>query len=83
MMLYLATDHGVSIVEKGGNWRVVHSVLDGHRVTSIIAREGVVIAGTTDGIIRSEDEGRTWQGRQGIAGPACPLVGFTPQYFQL
>lgn len=66
-MIYLATDHGVAVAEKDGSWRVVRTSLDGHKTTSIIAREGVVLAGTTDGIFRSEDDGETWsEASQGL-----------------
>ena len=34
--------------------------LIGCTVTSVMTREGVVLAGTTDGVVRSEDGGRTW-----------------------
>jgi len=61
MYLFLATDHGLIVVEKDVSWRVVRNGLDRQRVTSVSARKGLVLAGTTDGIFRSEDEGRTWQ----------------------
>jgi photosystem II stability/assembly factor-like uncharacterized protein len=35
--------------------------LDGQNVTSAIAREGVILAGTTNGVIRSDDYGEKWQ----------------------
>lgn len=35
--------------------------LAGNNVTSVIAREGVILAGTADGIYRSDDRGHTWQ----------------------
>ncbi len=35
--------------------------LEGQRVTSVIAREGVTLAGTRDGVFRSDDLGRTWR----------------------
>jgi photosystem II stability/assembly factor-like uncharacterized protein len=60
MRLYLATDHGVRVAEKDEIWRVVQGGLDGQRATSISARQGIILAGTTDGIFRSEDEGKTW-----------------------
>ena len=60
--LLLATEHGLSICEsEGGNWRESSRGLADHRVTSVIAREGVILAGTTDGIFRSDDSGKTWQ----------------------
>jgi photosystem II stability/assembly factor-like uncharacterized protein len=59
-MIALATNNGVVFAE-GGSWRVLRRSLEGSHVTSIIAREGVILAGTLDGIFRSDDEGRTWQ----------------------
>jgi photosystem II stability/assembly factor-like uncharacterized protein len=61
MMLYLATDHGVCAAVNDGQWSIVRSGLEGHRVTSITAQKGVVIAGTRDGMFRSADEGQTWE----------------------
>lgn len=34
--------------------------LDEHHVTSAIARQGVILAGTTQGVFRSDDLGSTW-----------------------
>lgn len=59
-MLYLATTHGLVLCEKEDAWRVVGHSLEGERVTSVTARGGVILAGTTDGIFRSEDEGKNW-----------------------
>ena len=59
-MLYLATENGLLACEQDKEWRVVHHTLTGQQVTSVIAREGVILAGTTDGVFRSDDEGHTW-----------------------
>jgi hypothetical protein len=64
-MIYLATHHGMAVADSA-SWRVLRRGLQGQRVTSIIAREGVILAGTTDGIFRSDDEGRSW--REASAG---------------
>jgi photosystem II stability/assembly factor-like uncharacterized protein len=58
-VLYLATNKGV-VVSEGGDWRVLRRGLAGQHITSIVGHEGVILAGTTDGIFRSDDEGRTW-----------------------
>jgi photosystem II stability/assembly factor-like uncharacterized protein len=59
--LILATRQGVVISEmKGTGWQMVRRGLDTEVVTSVIAREGVVLAGTRRGIFRSDDLGRTW-----------------------
>ena len=60
-MIYLATDNGLVLCEREDDWRPVRRGLEGKSVTSVIAREGVILAGTTDGVLRSDDEARTWQ----------------------
>lgn len=60
--LYLATTEGfVVAVEENGVWRVTQRNLPGVNATSIIAREGVILLGSTDGVWLSEDGGETWQ----------------------
>ena len=59
--LFLATSDGVvSCRREPGGWREGGRSLIGRTVTSVMTREGVVLAGTTDGVMRSEDGGRTW-----------------------
>lgn len=66
MELYLATQDGVKIAENhSGSWQVDGRGLDGRHVTSIMAREGVILAGTTDGIFRSDDLGASWVEKSG------------------
>ena len=61
MELFLATRNGVvTAVNDSGRWRMTDLALDGHVVTSIIAREGVILAGTTDGIYRSAYKSGVW-----------------------
>jgi photosystem II stability/assembly factor-like uncharacterized protein len=60
--LILATERGIVICEReGDNWRVSARGLIDQQVTSIIAREGVILAGTTKGVFRSDDEAQTWK----------------------
>jgi photosystem II stability/assembly factor-like uncharacterized protein len=60
--LFLATEHGVVTLQRDGElWREAARSLTGQRVTSVIAREGVILAGTTHGVFRSDDRGQTWQ----------------------
>lgn len=62
MDLVLATSSGaVTCAQDGEEWRVYGRALEEHDVTSVIAREGVILAGTTDGVYRSDDAGQTWQ----------------------
>lgn len=60
--LLLATDRGVVMAQREDHvWRATsHSLID-QRVTSISAREGVILAGTTHGVFRSDDLGGTWR----------------------
>jgi photosystem II stability/assembly factor-like uncharacterized protein len=60
--LLLATEDGVLVARRAsGDWEQVGRGLLRERVTSIIAREGVALAGTRHGVFRSEDGGESWQ----------------------
>jgi photosystem II stability/assembly factor-like uncharacterized protein len=60
-ILILATDSRVVVLKRDGDeWRELSRGLDGANVTSAIAREGVILAGTTNGVFRSDDLGQTW-----------------------
>ena len=59
--LIVATGHGIFTYERNANdWRMRARGLDGQNVTSAIAREGVILAGTTNGVFRSDDSGEQW-----------------------
>jgi photosystem II stability/assembly factor-like uncharacterized protein len=60
-ILILATTGGAVVFERdGGGWRELSRGPEGVNVTSAIAREGVILAGTTRGVLRSDDLGQTW-----------------------
>src|SRR5579859_3755664 len=63
--LYLATSAGLAICKRpagaDSSWRVVDCVLQAQNITSVIAREGVILAGTTLGVQRSDDGGQHWR----------------------
>ena len=60
--LLLATEQGLVVCErKEETWQELSRGLTDQHVTSVIAREGVILAGTTDGVFRSEDEGQSWE----------------------
>ena len=60
--LALSTTDGFALYGLEENeWRLARRSLQGREVTSLIAREGVILAGTHDGVLRSDDEGATWQ----------------------
>ncbi|HSD85084.1 MAG TPA: hypothetical protein VLG46_14545 [Anaerolineae bacterium] len=60
--LLLATQRGVVIAQREGDvWYAMSRRLIDQQVTSLIAREGVILAGTTRGVFRSDDLGQTWR----------------------
>src|SRR5581483_1928291 len=60
--LFVATHSGLVIAERAGrDWKIAERALNGQRVTSVIAREGVVLIGTPEGVMRSDDWGKTWR----------------------
>jgi hypothetical protein len=59
--IYLATSIGLFILTPAnGNWNIVGHTLTDTPLTGIIASEGVILAGTAEGIWRSADNGRSW-----------------------
>lgn len=60
--LILATEQGIVICEREGDtwYESLRGIADQH-VTSVIARQGVTLAGTKNGVFRSNDEGQTWE----------------------
>jgi photosystem II stability/assembly factor-like uncharacterized protein len=60
--LILATANGLTICERGSaGWLVASRSTPGHSLTSVIAREGVILAGNRNSVYRSDDLGRSWQ----------------------
>ncbi len=61
--LILATEKGIVICKRDTDeWHESSRALTDQLVTSVIAREGVILAGTKNGVFRSDDEGETWEG---------------------
>ncbi len=59
--LYLATAAGLFIAaQTNGEWCIVGQALTEHSLTSVVVSEGVILAGTVDGIWRSSDKGKSW-----------------------
>jgi photosystem II stability/assembly factor-like uncharacterized protein len=83
--LYLATNDGLAIAEPhGDDWQIVGRGLQGQHVTSVVAREGVVLAGTRQGIFRSDDAGSSWQAASdGLAIAYVRWLAFHPQQSDL
>jgi photosystem II stability/assembly factor-like uncharacterized protein len=60
--LIIATSHGIILCQQDKNgWVEVRRGLLDQYVTSVIAREGVILAGTQRGVYRSEDLSVSWQ----------------------
>jgi len=79
-MLILATMQGAVVCKRHGDtWREVRRGLDGSRVTSIIAREGVILAGTRQGVFRTDDLGESWREmNHGLATPYVRWLSYHP-----
>lgn len=78
--LILATQKGIVICERDdqGWHKSSHGLKDQH-ATSVIAREGVILAGTENGIFRSVDEGQSWEAASdGLSSPHIRWMAFHP-----
>ena len=61
-LLFIASSEGLVVGERqDGDWREVRRGLAGQYVTCVSAGGGILLAGTNDGIRRSEDAGQSWQ----------------------
>jgi photosystem II stability/assembly factor-like uncharacterized protein len=83
--LLLATRHGlVRCALEGDEWRQTTQGLTDHDVTSVIARQGVILAGTTDGVFRSDDLGATWREMSnGLSTPHVRWLAYHPDVSDL
>jgi hypothetical protein len=60
--LIVATAAGACICRRSGDeWQVVRRGLENERLTGVIAREGVILAGGVNGVFRSDDLGESWR----------------------
>jgi photosystem II stability/assembly factor-like uncharacterized protein len=60
--LYLATNSGVMMsADAGESWQNARRSLEGNAITCIAAQDGIVLAGTRDGVYRSTDLGLSWE----------------------
>ncbi|TAH53969.1 MAG: exo-alpha-sialidase [Chloroflexota bacterium] len=62
MNIFIATSNGLVIAaQENGDWEISERALSGKHITSVIAREGVILVGSRDGVMRSDDSGKTWR----------------------
>ncbi len=83
--LLLATQHGLVVCERNGDgWRELLRGLTDKSVTSVIAREGVILAGTPDGVFRSDDLGGTWhEASDGLSARHVRWMAYHPDVSDL
>ena len=81
-LLLIATTTGLIVSDSSGREQV--HTLTGQHVTSVIAREGVILAGTTDGVRRSDDLGRSWiDASRGLSHRYVNWMAFHPDISDL
>ncbi|MCL5951591.1 MAG: hypothetical protein M1132_07715 [Chloroflexi bacterium] len=78
--IYVGTGHGLFVCQRvGDRYEVTGAGLEESHVTSAVAREGVILAGTTNGVYRSDDYGRTWRGAsEGLGVRRVRWMAFHP-----
>jgi hypothetical protein len=78
--LILATRQGVVVCQRStGGWQELRRGLGDQTVTSVIARQGVILAGTHQGVFRSDDLGASWvQASQGMDEPRLRWLAYHP-----
>lgn len=81
MRLIAATNRGIFFATNVGyDWRLEHSALSGQEITTVIAREGVILAGSRQGILRSQDHGGSWEAANvGLDIPYVRFLAYHPQ----
>lgn len=81
MELWVATGDGVvHMTPDGQGWREEGRGLAGRSITSIVARDGVILAGARDGVFRSDDGGQSWQeASQGLTQRHVRWLAFHPE----
>jgi photosystem II stability/assembly factor-like uncharacterized protein len=79
-ILMVGTGHGVVFCQSTGQgWKPDYRALENRPVTSLVARQGRLLAGTRQGVFRSEDNGRSWiQASDGFLIPLVRWLAFHP-----
>ena len=79
-MLIIATEDGVVVAQQGdGVWQQVRRSLTARQVSSLSVQNGNILAGTADGVFRSDDLGQTWRmASEGLSVPKIRWVAHHP-----
>ncbi len=79
-VLIVATSDGLAVCDLDRiGWREAHRSLNGRNITSVVAHQGVILAGTRQGILRSDDLGQSWQEvNQGLTTPHVRWLAHHP-----
>lgn len=80
-ILLAATDQGLVVAERDDRrWNEIRRGSNEMGFTSVIGREGVILAGTRQGVYRSDDLGETWQSAsQGLPVRYIRWLAYHPQ----
>ena len=78
--LLLATMDGLGVyARESAGWRELRQGLAGRQVTCVLAREGVILAGSRQGVWRSDDLGANWRAASaGLTQPYVRWLAFHP-----
>lgn len=58
----IATEQGIHIAERAENkWQITHSALIQHKFTSVACKDQAILAGATDGLYLSLNQGQSWR----------------------
>jgi photosystem II stability/assembly factor-like uncharacterized protein len=83
--LYISTFKGVAICQRDGDdWRMISHSLEKNHATVIATSDGIVLAGTRDGLFRSTDGGESWNAaNQGLNERHVRWLAFHPEQSDL
>src|SRR5678816_3234839 len=78
--LLLATSNGLAVYERHQNtWRFTRRGMAGQEMLCVIAREGVILAGSRQGVWRSDDLGQSWHAAStGLTQPHVRWLAYHP-----
>jgi photosystem II stability/assembly factor-like uncharacterized protein len=84
-ILFVGTKQGaLAFQRQDGRWQRLAHDLTAHRVNTLSTTGGVTLAGTPDGIYRSEDLGQTWRiSSRGLTIPHVRWLAFHPSISNL